>query len=173
MKKCPFSAQREKIVADAIGPVATELRLIDAADLISHLRFERFGNLADLVSSAAELYFLPGTVQFGSGGDYRLDWDCEPEVVLDLEIRPQGVSIYAQLVLCKSHAGVEIHHIAFQQPSFSSEEDTAFLERSLANARFKKNASAMVAYPLSPGAIATLDDISMTNGFGDSLNAIN
>ena len=60
MKKCPYSEQREKLVAEAISPVATELRLLDAADLIALLRFERFGNLSDLVASAAELYFLPG-----------------------------------------------------------------------------------------------------------------
>jgi hypothetical protein len=74
MKKCPYSAQREQILAEAISPVASELRLLDAADLISLLRFERYGNLGDLVASAAELYFLPGTVNFGLGGDYKLDW---------------------------------------------------------------------------------------------------
>ncbi len=75
MKKNPFSEQRERILADAICPVVSELRLIDAADLIALLRFERHGSLADLVSSAAELYFHPGTIRFGIGGDYRLDWD--------------------------------------------------------------------------------------------------
>jgi hypothetical protein len=99
MRKCTYSAEREKIVAEAICPVATELRLLDAADLVSLLRFECYGNLADLVSSAAELYFLPGTVNFGAGGDYRLDWDTEPEVTLDMEIRPQGVTVYAKLLL--------------------------------------------------------------------------
>jgi hypothetical protein len=86
MKKCPYTTQRERIVAEAISPVATELRLLDAADLISLLRFELYGNIADLVSSAAELYFHPGTVNFGAGGEYRLEWGGVPEVVLDLEI---------------------------------------------------------------------------------------
>ena len=62
MKKCSYTNQRERIVAEAISPVASELRLLDAADLISLLRFELYGNLSDLVSSAAELYFHPGTV---------------------------------------------------------------------------------------------------------------
>ncbi|MFB2603401.1 hypothetical protein ACE04B_15540, partial [Rhizobium phaseoli] len=80
MKKCPHSAQREKILADAISPVATELRLLDASDLISLLRFEYYGNLADLVASAAELFFHPGTVNFGLGGNYTLEWGGKPEV---------------------------------------------------------------------------------------------
>jgi hypothetical protein len=138
MKKCPYSEQREKIVAEAISPVATELRLLDAADLIALLRFERFGNLSDLVASAAELYFLPGTVRFGAGGDYKLDWGTEPEVVLDLEIKPPGVTVYAQLALCNEHAGIEINHISFQQPSEDPDENTCFLEKSLSSSRFQK-----------------------------------
>ena len=142
MKKCPYSTQREKIVADAISPVATELRLLDAADLISLLRFEYNANIADLVASAAEMFFHPGTVNFGSGGAYKLEWGGTPEVTLDLEIKPHGVTIYAQLVLSDTHAGIEINHIAFVDPSADPDENTAFLARSLENARFVKQGEA-------------------------------
>lgn len=141
MKKCPYTTQRERIVAEAISPVATELRLLDAADLISLLRFELYGNIADLVSSAAELYFHPGTVNFGAGGEYRLEWGGVPEVVLDLEIKPRDVTIYAQLKLTDEHAGIEINHIAFQLPSGDPDENTRMLERRLSEARFVKSRS--------------------------------
>ncbi|EJL53169.1 MULTISPECIES: hypothetical protein [unclassified Rhizobium] len=136
MKKCPYSTQREKILAEAISPVATELRLLDASDLISLLRFEYYGNLSDLVSSAAELFFHPGTVNFGHGGSYTLEWGGKPEVVIDLEIKPRDVTIYAQLTLAEAHAGIEINHIAFQNPSTDPDENTAFLEQSLRDARY-------------------------------------
>ncbi|WP_018859698.1 hypothetical protein [Rhizobium sp. 42MFCr.1] len=136
MKKCPYSAQREKILAEAISPVATELRLLDASDLISLLRFEYYGNLSDLVSSAAELFFHPGTVNFGHGGSYTLEWGGKPEVVIDLEIKPRGVTIYAQLMLAEAHAGIEINHIAFQNPSADPDENTVFLAQSLRDARY-------------------------------------
>jgi len=139
MKKCPYSQAREAILAEAISPVASELRLLDAADLISLLRFERHGNLADLVSSAAELYFLPGTVNFGHGGDYRLDWDGQPSVTLDLEIKPRGVTVYAQLALHADQAGVAINHIAFQNPSDNPDDNTAFLAERLREASFLKD----------------------------------
>lgn len=145
MKKNPFSEQRERILAEAISPVATELRLVDVADLIAMLRFERHGSMADLVSSAAELYFHPGTVNFGVGGDYRLEWDSEPEVELDLEIKPRGVTIYAKLSMNKSHAGVEISHIDFQHPSADPEENTAFMHRALINAQFYKETPTALA----------------------------
>ncbi|AJD40068.1 hypothetical protein RGR602_CH00705 [Rhizobium gallicum bv. gallicum R602sp] len=136
MKKCPYSSQRERILAEAISPVATELRLLDASDLISLLRFEYYGSIADLVASAAELFFHPGTVNFGLGGNYTLEWGGKPEVVLDLEIKPHGVTVYAQLTLAEEHAGIEINHIAFHEPSADPDVNTAFFERSLRESRY-------------------------------------
>ena len=136
MKKCSYSAVREEILAKAIGPLASELRLIDAADLISLLRLEYHANISDLVSSAAELYFHPGTVNFGVGGDYHLDWDTHPSVTLDLEIKPRGVTIHAQLTLQAEKASVEINYISFLSPSANPDENTRYLERSLQDAAF-------------------------------------
>jgi len=123
MKKCSHSTEREKILAEAISPVATELRLLDAGDLISLVRLECYGSLADLVSSAAELYFHPGTVNFGAGA--------------------KGVSVYARLMLADQQAGIEIDHIAFQEPCDDPDENTAFLQRSLQEARFVTNPTPM------------------------------
>ncbi|MGL4196740.1 MAG: hypothetical protein ACRCSX_03110 [Allorhizobium sp.] len=138
MKKCSYTNQRERIVAEAISPVASELRLLDAADLISLLRFELYGNLSDLVSSAAELYFHPGTVVFGAGGDYRLEWGGPPEIVLDLEIKPRGITIYSQLTLTNDTAGLDIKHIAFHDTSGDPDTNTRMLEERLKEARFVK-----------------------------------
>lgn len=138
MKKCSYTNQRERIVAEAISPVASELRLLDAADLISLLRLELYGNLSDLVSSAAELYFHPGTVVFGAGGDYRLDWGGPPEIVLDLEIKPRGITIYSQLTLTNEQAGLDIKHIAFHDSSGDPDTNTRMLAERLQEARFVK-----------------------------------
>ncbi|WP_117190971.1 hypothetical protein [Rhizobium terrae] len=141
MKKCTYSTEREEIVANAISPVASELRLLDAGDLISLLRLECYSSLADLVSSAAELYFHPGTVSFGAGGDYTLEWGGQPEVVLDLEIKPRGVSVYARLTLADRQAGVEIDHISFQEPSENPDDNTAFLAQTLQEAKFVRTSA--------------------------------
>ena len=143
MKKCSYSAAREAIVAQAIGPVASELRLIDPADLISLLRLEYHGNISDLVSSAAELYFHPGTVNFGIGGDYSLDWNTYPSVTLDLEIKPRGVTIHAQLTLEAETASIEINYINFVTPSTNPDENTEFLARSLQEATFTPSSAGL------------------------------
>ncbi|AKI02170.1 hypothetical protein IMCC20628_03481 [Hoeflea sp. IMCC20628] len=137
MKPNPLSAEREIIVADAICTVASELRLVDVADLIAMLRFERHGDLSDLVASAAEMFFLPGVVKLGIGGDYYLDWGGQPRVVLDLEIKPQGVTIYARLILEQDFGGVEINHIAFDEPLDDPDQNTIRLKDSLRAAAFR------------------------------------
>jgi len=149
MKQSPFSREREKIVADAICPVATELRLIDVADLIALLRFERHADLADLVASAAELFFLPDVVKLGIGGDFKLDWEGNPCVVLDLEIRPQGVTVYARLTLEHNRAGLEIDHIAFDQPHDNPTINTGYLEETLIAAAYRpiRAAVAFTSHP--------------------------
>jgi hypothetical protein len=143
MKKCSYSARREAIVAHAMGPLASELRLIDPADLISLLRLEYHGNISDLVSSAAELYFHPGTINFGTGGDYSLDWNTYPSVTLDLEIKPRGVTIHAQLTLEAESARLEINYINFVTPSTNPDENTDFLEKSLREATFIPSSAGM------------------------------
>lgn len=137
MKANPYDKDREKIVGDAIWPIASELRMMDVADLIAMLRFERYGDLSDVVSSAAELFFLPGTIKLGIGGDYTLDWSGDARVVLDLEIRPGGVTIYARLSLESERAGVEIDHIVFDAPSDDPAANTQLLENALGASAYR------------------------------------
>jgi hypothetical protein len=136
MKTCPYSIEREEILAKAIGPLAAELRLLDAVDLISLLRFEYHSTIADLVDSAAELYFHPGTVRFGVGGDYVLDWDSYPSITLDLEITPPGVTIYSRLKLEADKASLSINYINFHDPSADPRENTSILAESLRKITF-------------------------------------
>lgn len=136
---------REKVVADALWPVASELRLIEVADLISMLRFERHADLSDVVASAAELFYLPDTIKLGIGGDYRLDWAGDPQVVFDLEIRVTGVTLYVRLTLENYKAGVEIDHIVFENPSEDQAENTAFLADALVMAAYRPLPEAITA----------------------------
>src|SRR5690606_20343001 len=86
MNRQPHSLAREVIVAEAIREVVSELRMIAPADYVAFLHTERYANVADIVDSAAELYFQPGTLRMGHGGEVHFDWDQPPRIVLDLEL---------------------------------------------------------------------------------------
>lgn len=129
---------RELIVSEAIQQVVSELRLVDAADYIAFIRLEHFGCVADIVDSAAELYFMPGTVKLGAGGDIIAGWGHPPKILLDLELRPRGATVYLTLTLADHTAGVEVNYVTFENADPSPEKNTAFLKRALDESRIRK-----------------------------------
>lgn len=127
--------EREKALADGLRDVASELRLIDAADLIAFIRTERFANIANLVNSSTELYFKPGIVHFGQSGDVDVKWGEPPTISLDMEFRHMRVSVYFRLLLRALQAGVEIDYITFDGASPDPAENTRRLVDAIAAAR--------------------------------------
>jgi hypothetical protein len=138
MNRQAHSNCREVIVANAIQHVVSELRLVDVADYIAFMRLESFASIADIVDSAAELYFMPGTLKLGHGGEAHVGWTESPRIVLDLELRPRGATVYFQLTLSALHASVDVNYVSFDDASANPEENTAFLEGALDDARIRK-----------------------------------
>lgn len=138
MNRQPHANSREVIVAQAIEPVVAELRMVDVADYIAFIRLEHFACLSDLVDSAAELYFMPGTLRLGHGGEAQVDWSGSPRIVLDLELRPQGVTVYFQLTLIEHTASVVLNYVAFDKPDEDPERNTERLRMAVETARIRR-----------------------------------
>ncbi len=139
MDKQPHSPAREIIVANAIRAVANELRLIDVADYIAFIRLESLASVADIVESAAELYFMPGTLRLGHGCDAHVTWSGSPRISLDLELRPQGATVYFPLELSADNAGVEVNYVAFDNPSDDPEVNSRYLAEALQASRIVRS----------------------------------
>lgn len=132
------ASAREVIVADAIGEVVSELRMVDVADYIAFIRLEHFACISDIVDSAAELYFLPRTVRLGNGGQVHASWSEVPRIELDLELRPSGATVYFTLSLGAEQAGIEVNYVAFDKPDADPERNTAFLAAAIDGARIRR-----------------------------------
>jgi hypothetical protein len=130
-----YTLEREKALADGLRDVASELRLIDAADLIVFIRTEQFGNIGNLVNSSTELYYKPGTLRFGRSGDIDVKWGGEPAVSLDMEFHHMQVSVYFRLMLEARQAGIEIDYISFEVGSADPDRNTQRLIDAIAQAR--------------------------------------
>ncbi|MCO5146832.1 MAG: hypothetical protein M9895_11730 [Aquamicrobium sp.] len=139
MNRQPHTSTREVIVANAIGEVVRELRMVDVGDYIAYIRLERLASIADLVDSAAELYFQPGTLRLGHGGEAHVAWEGPPRIVLDLELRPTGVTVYFALTLTARKASVEVNYVAFDKPAADPAENDGFLERALEHSRIRRS----------------------------------
>ncbi|HEV2507055.1 MAG TPA: hypothetical protein VGV39_28550 [Mesorhizobium sp.] len=138
MNRQPHTLSREVIVARAIEQVVAELRLIDVADYIAFIRLEHFACLSDLVDSASELFFVPGTLRLGNGGEAHVDWSGSPRIVLDLELRPRGVTVYFQLTLTENEASVVLNYISFEKPDEDPTRNTELLETMLEGSRIRR-----------------------------------
>ena len=139
MIRQPHTAAREMIVAKAIEQVASELRLIDVADYVAYIRLERFAAIADIVESAAELFFHPGTVCFGHGGEVSIGWSGGPEISLDMQLKTVGATVYFTLKLTDLKASVNVNYIAFENSADDPAENSRFLEEALQAARIQRS----------------------------------
>ena len=138
MNRQPHAESREAIVAEAIKDVVGELSLVDVADYIAFIRLEHFSTVADIVDSAAEMFFMPGTVKLGHGGEAHVTWSAPPRIVLDLELRPSGATVYFALGLEEGRASVEVNYVAFDRPDPDPLRNTAFLADAIERSRIRK-----------------------------------
>ncbi len=125
--------------ANALGaafePVAAELRLVDVADFIAYIHAENFANIEDIVNSSVELFFKPGTLSFGWGADFQLDWNSLPVIVLDMEFRHRSVWLVFKLILRAVQTNVTVEHLSLGKTSGGPRQDMAALIETIANAR--------------------------------------
>jgi hypothetical protein len=138
MNRQAHSATREVVVATAIKEVVSELRMVDVCDYVAFIRLGHLANLSDLVESAAERFFMPGTLRLGHGGDVELDWTGEPKVSLDLELRPRGATVYFTLTMAAETAAVDVNYVAFAEPASTPDANTQFLELAIEDSRIRK-----------------------------------
>jgi len=141
-----YTLDREKALADGIKIVASELRLVEATDLVAFIRTEQFANIRTLVNASTELYFKPDTVCFGLAADVELKWGGPPSITLDMEFHHMRVNVYFRLVLEAVHASIEIDYISFEEGSDDPDENTRRLVDAIADARL------MPAIPSCHGA---------------------
>ena len=103
---------QEKLIAEAIRDVASEIRLVDLTDLVSYFRIDRMGPVEALINSALELYFKPGRLSFAGAGSAHINWNGSIDVRLDFEFRHDGLSIFFTMVMRSDGAAIHINYVS-------------------------------------------------------------
>lgn len=129
----PF--RREQIIADALVDFASELRLTDAAELMSMIRNDHAANIADLVNSSTELFFKSGTLRYALSASFKAPWDATPIVEIDMEFRHAAVCAFFRLTIGQRRAGVEITDILFEDQGLDDFAKGERLSAALKSAR--------------------------------------
>jgi hypothetical protein len=125
----------EKIIAESIVDVATELRLADVSDLMLFIRSDQTANIEDIVNSSTELYFKNGTLKYALAAGCSVRWDSSPTILLDMEFRHAAVSVFFRLVLSQSRAAVEVIDIFFDDADLGQDAQTLRLMEAVADAK--------------------------------------
>lgn len=131
----------ERILAQAMVPLADDLRLLDLEHLVVLGGDRRSGNVESLVSSSIEMAFQPGTVRFVRVSGIDMAWDRRPRVSFDLELRHSEINVYFRLHLESLTAAVDIDFLRFSDPSPIAFVNTAKLTHCLAVAKRGDNNS--------------------------------
>jgi len=134
-QKAELSYFHEKILADGIVDVASELRMVDISDFIYHIKSENYANVGDLINSSAELYFKPGTITFNWSATLRVDWKAPPAVAFDLEFKNAGVTALFSLELQNDRASVDIRSITFENQEYGSLRNTEMFYDAILSAK--------------------------------------
>lgn len=104
----------ERVLADALVEVATELRLADPTEFILMIRGDQAANITDLVNSSSELFFKSGALKYALAAACELRWDSTPTVRLDMEFRHAEVTVFFRLSIGRARAAVEVLDVFFE-----------------------------------------------------------
>jgi hypothetical protein len=126
----------ERALGECIADVASELRLVDAADFVAFIRIGQMANLRNLVHSSVELHFKPGALELTELGEAELDWSRPPLIVLPMRFKHGGIGLYFKLRLAATSAAVEIESLTSDGDAHLNGGGVAeLLSRALGDAR--------------------------------------
>jgi hypothetical protein len=126
---------RERIIADALIDVASDLRLTDVAELINLICNDQEANIADLVNSSTELFYRSGALRYALSASFKAPWDATPEVALDMEFNHERVSAFFRLTIGQRRAAIEITDVLFDEQGLDERTEAERLVAAFASAR--------------------------------------
>ncbi len=101
----------EEILACYLKDVIADLCLADPDIIMSYVNNQLHGNMDEIITSSAELYFKDRTLSYAYAADVSSQWGQPPCVVLDMEFMHEVVSVFFKLVLGEQHIGVQISRL--------------------------------------------------------------
>lgn len=125
----------EHFLNEALREVALEIRSVDVIELASNLHALKFANMGDIVHSALELHFRPGTIVFGYAGSVELGWFGRPAISLDLELHDAGVDVYFCLVIEAMGSSVHLRHAEIDGERWTHTADAGRIRNAFEQAR--------------------------------------
>lgn len=116
----------EEVLACNIKDVIADFCLTDADILRSYVNKQLHGNMNEIVSSSAELFFKGHTLSYARAADISTALGDPPCIVLDMEFAHDTVSVFFKLILGEFSVGVHINHVALSEDTDSDFDPHSF-----------------------------------------------
>jgi hypothetical protein len=116
----------EEVLACNIKDVIAEFCLTDADIIRSYVSKQLHGNMDEIVSSSAELFFKGQTLSYARAADISIGLGHPPCVVLDMEFAHDTVSVYFKLILGECSVGVHINKLFLSECPEASFDPQSF-----------------------------------------------
>lgn len=131
MLQSNFCQEREKLIAECLPELISELRLVDVEYLVAFVTLHMLNNIADLVNSASERYFAPGFITMGQGCEVELDWDSAPIITLDLIMQLGWGKAYFSVIMRADCADVRLNYFSADHPAVDARTNTNLLKQTI------------------------------------------
>jgi hypothetical protein len=118
----------EEVLACNIKDVIADFCLTDADIIRSYVSKQLHGNMNEIVSSSAELFFKGDTLSYARAADISTALGHPPCIVLDMEFAHDTVSVYFKLVLGEFSVGVHINRVLLAEDPESDFDPRSFAE---------------------------------------------
>jgi len=105
----------EEVLACNIKDVVADFCLVDAEIIQSYVSKQLHGNMDEIVSSCAELFFKGHTLSYARSASISTALGHPPCIVLDMEFSHDMVSVDFKLVLGEFSVGVHINRILLSE----------------------------------------------------------
>lgn len=138
MRKCASVVeQREQIIASACAALAKDLRKVDPSTYVLFFQTTNMPDVFEWINDTVDRHFPSGAMAFACTGDCMTAWDEPPVSAIDVEFEVPEVSAFFRLYFAAKGAAVELHHIAFDDPSDDPSSNTQRLAHCLEVARME------------------------------------
>ena len=127
----------EEVLACNIKDVIADFCLTDAEIIRFYADNQLHGNMDEMVTSSAELYFKGETLSYGRFARVSPGQEDTSCILLDMEFMHDSVTVFFQLIFGKSYIGVKISEVLLDATFRRTDFNPASFERILSSARLR------------------------------------
>ena len=127
----------EEVLACNIKDVIADFCLADAEIIRFYASNQLHGNMDEMLTSSAELYFKNETLSYGHVANVCATQDEAGCVVLDMEFMHDIVSVFFQIIFGDRYIGVKIQKVLLDPEFDKSKFNPSFFAKILTSARLR------------------------------------